>query len=152
MRTGSIIFLAVLFFGMATISTAQNSNKQIAQLAFSAWGNGEKNGNYNDFKKFLSNDFVAFSHPLLGKFSKKEALGQIQKLITERELKSNELSFSEIELIASKNVFVFLFNSQGTVSGGFPYQGFNAIVLTVDKNKLTGFREYFGFVDPNWFK
>lgn len=137
---------------MTSLSNAQNSNEKTAQVVFNAWEKGENTGNYNDFKKFLSADFSAFSHPLLGNYSEKKALDQIKGLIAEREINSNQLIFTEIQMINNNNQYVFLFNSRGSVAGGFSYEGFNAIVLTVVENKLTSFREYFGFIDPNWFK
>lgn len=130
----------------------QAQDTDIAQKGFDAWAKGEKSGNYNDFKALLSKDFSVFSHPLMGNFKGKAAHEKISGLIAEREAVKNNLDFSNIVKVQKDGFTVFLFDSKGTVSGSYPYQGFNAIVIITGKNKITGFREYFGFVDPAWFK
>lgn len=125
---------------------------KVAETAFDAWGIGERTGDYSAFKRFLSPSFQEFSHPLLGYHQGGEALAQMNALIASREKAPNQLVFSARQLIYNDQQYVFLFNSDGKVAGDFPYHGYNVIVLRVDKGKLTGFREYFGMIDPNWFK
>ncbi len=136
---------------MAT-NSQNESNLILAQKAFDAWQMGENTGNYNDFKLLLKSDFNNFSHPLLGIFAGNAARIKLLELIAERELKNNQLEFTEIELINTENQYAFLFNSSGTISGKYVYRGFNAIILTVAKQKLTGFREYFGIIDSTCFQ
>jgi hypothetical protein len=73
-------------------------------------------------------------------------------LIESREKSSNELRFTNVKLMENGLDFAFAFDSEGKVSGGFPYKGFNIIVFSIENQKLTGFREYFGSIDPSWFK
>lgn len=126
---------------------------QNANQIFNAWQIGEQTGNYDEFRSFLSSAFVLFSHPLLGKFENEEALSKINDLIEEREKVSNNLSFSDIKQLTNESSVSFQFSSKGMVQGGaFPYEGFNIIAFHFENNNLTGFQEYFGFIDPNWFK
>lgn len=127
--------------------------EKIAKLVFDAWQEGEKTGNYDHFKSYLSEKFVLFSHPLMGKYAHAEALNAIKNLIKEREQNSNALLFSEVSSFKKENAVLFQFNSKGTVqNGSFSYEGFNIILLAFDQEVFTGFQEYFGFIDPNWFK
>jgi hypothetical protein len=127
--------------------------KSIAEQIFDAWQQGEKSGSYERFKSFLSESFILFSHPLIGKFVDKEAFEQITKLIKKREQNKNQLTFSDIIVFENENAFMFQFNSKGMVENGkFPYEGYNIILLTLTNDKLKGFQEYFGFIDPSWFK
>jgi ketosteroid isomerase-like protein len=134
---------------------AQNKktmNKQIAQQAFDAWGIAEGTGNYDTFKALVSTDFSTYSHPLYGNFTGATAKEKMMELMTGREKNSNQLKFSNVVITNNGSQYAFAFDSEGKVAGGYPYKGFNIIVLTIDKQKVTGFREYFGFVDPAWFK
>jgi hypothetical protein len=124
----------------------------LAEAAISAWGKGENSGNYTEFKALLSDKFDTFSHPLMGKFTGNEAIQKINGLIADREKVSNNLTFSDIKISTSNTSASVQFNSKGIVQGKFPYESFNIIVLHFQENKISGFQEYFGFVDPNWFK
>ncbi len=152
------IFLSILFLGITLQIFGQKiktKNMLIAtgKTAITAWEKGENTGNYNDFKALLSTEFNSFSHPLIGKFIDTEAKLKLNNLIAERENVSNNLTFSNLTYTSSPTSIAFQFNSKGMVQGGkFPYEGFNIIVFHIAKNKIIGFQEYFGFVDPNWFK
>lgn len=124
----------------------------VAQLAFQAWARGEQTGFYDDYKALLSDSFRLFSHPLLGRFIESEALTGMLALIAEREKTPNQLVFSDVRMAARENTFLFQFDSAGTVSGGFSYQGYNIIGLVVGDGRITGFREYFGHIDTQWFR
>jgi ketosteroid isomerase-like protein len=162
MKFIKIYFLALICL-LITQNTAAHANQisksknektmiNLAQKAFDAWAKGENKGDYTDFKALLTDKFQFFSHPLEGKFTGKEGLSKIQKLIAQREKVSNQLVFSQIKINRSENEFVFAFNSEGTVAGGYAYKGFNIIVLGFDNGVLNSFSEYFGFIDPAWFK
>jgi hypothetical protein len=126
---------------------------QNAKQIFNAWQIGEKTGNYDKFKSFLSSAFILFSHPLLGKFENEEALNKIKNLVAEREKLNNNLSFSEVIVLTNLNQVSFQFSSKGMVQGGaFNYEGFNIISIHFENNLFTGFQEYFGYIDPSWFK
>jgi len=128
-------------------------NLTLANTIFKSWEKGEQTGNYEEFKKHLSTEFIQFSHPLLGKFQGKKALEQLLKLIEEREVVSNNLTFSNIKITYGDNHVVFQFDSKGMVqNNSFSYKGFNSISFEFKVNKLIGFQEYFGYVNPNWFK
>jgi hypothetical protein len=126
--------------------------EKLGQLAINAWQTGEQMGNYADFKALLSENFNTFSHPLMGKFDGNEALKTLQNLIAEREKTPNNLTFSDVKIGVNEASAFVQFNSKGTVQGQFAYEGFNIIVFHFENDKITGFQEYFGFIDPNWFK
>jgi hypothetical protein len=158
MKTIKIFLVSILTLVFAGLDAHKNNLKsnllmETGKKAFEAWQTGEKTGNYTDFKKLLATNFNIFSHPLMGKFSDAEALLKMQNLIAEREKVSNNLTFTNVKMSATDNSVVVQFNSKGTVQNGkFPYEGFNIIVITTEKALITGFEEYFGFVDPSWFK
>jgi ketosteroid isomerase-like protein len=130
-------------------------NLETAKRAFAAWERGENTGDYQEFKNLLGANFSLFSHPMQpsrGEFIGAEALQKMSELIAARERFPNNLKFSKITATQSGDTFVFLFNSQGKVAGGFSYEGWNAIVLIINNHKVVGFREYFGDVEPAWFK
>jgi hypothetical protein len=134
--------------GQLTTSLATD----VALLAFQAWAKGEQTGFYDDYKALLSDSFRLFSHPLLGRFTDSEALTRMRALIAERQKTPNQLTFSNMSRASSENTVLFQFDSAGTVSGGFSYQGYNIIGFVVEDGQITGFREYFGHIDPQWFK
>ncbi len=156
MKTKTI--LIALFLSISIISFSQKikskpMNISIGKKAIAAWEKGEKSGNYTDFKALLSGNFKLFSHPLMGKFENGNAKEKMLGLITDREKVSNNLTFSNMAITSSENKVCVQFNSKGMVQGGkFPYEGFNIIVFQIVNKKITGFQEYFGYVDPNWFK
>jgi hypothetical protein len=128
---------------------------ETAQAAFTAWGKGEATGNYDDFKALLSDEFHIFSHPLgisRGFYQGEAAKEKFQALIASREGAPNMLHFSNIVMTQNESTAVFMFDSRGEVAGGFPYQGWNAIALVIEHEKVVGFREYFGDVEPAWFR
>ena len=140
-------------------NTAKAQPKTIMQMqatatkVFNAWQQGEAGNGYGAFKLYLDEvAFRKFSHPLVGNHRDKDALDQLHALIKEREAKPNQLQFSNVITYSFENKFCFQFDSEGKVSGGFPYKGYNIIQLEIKDDKLVGFREYFGFVDPAWFK
>ncbi|WP_046245370.1 nuclear transport factor 2-like protein [Hymenobacter terrenus] len=124
----------------------------LAQRIFEAWQQGEKTGDYTAFKAFLGPEFRHFSYPLAGQATGAAGLAKLHQLIAEREKTPNNLTFSRVELTSSATLFSFQFDSVGTVSGGFPYEGFNSISLRIEHGRLTGFQEYFGYVNPAWFQ
>ncbi|GAB3222802.1 hypothetical protein [Spirosoma arcticum] len=129
-----------------------SAGADLAQLAFQAWARGEQTGLYDDYKALLSDSFRLFSHPLLGRFIESEALTGMLALIAEREKTPNQLVFSNVGMASRENTFLFQFDSAGTVSGGGGYHGYNIIGLVVEEGQITGFREYFGHIDPQWFR
>lgn len=147
-----IITSLILILTIMSTQGQANDHAVIAEKAFAAWQEGEKTGNYTNFKVFLQSDFKEFSHPLLGSYTGEAARIKFLELIAQREITKNQLDFTDVKVISNENHFVFAFNSSGSVAGGYKYQGFNAVLLTVEKHKLTGFREYFGLIDPSWFK
>jgi ketosteroid isomerase-like protein len=134
------------------LKQAQIMPTGMGEKALTAWEKGENSGNYADFKALLSTSFHTFSHPLIGKFEGQEALKKMQDLMTGREKTPNNLTFSEVKFSANETSVTVQFNSKGTVQGKFPYESFNIIVFHFENDKITGFQEYFGFIDPKWFK
>ncbi len=133
--------------------TKKPTMKALAQRAIKAWEKGESSGDYSDFKSLLSTDFDLFSHPLMGVFSGREARAKMEGMIAEREKLPNALTFSQIVITTAEDYAMIAFNSQGTVMGGkYPYQGYNVIGFKITGEQISGFREYFGFVDPAMFK
>jgi hypothetical protein len=137
----------------AHAQTKKPTMKALAQTAISAWEKGESSGDYSDFKSLLATDFNLFSHPLMGRFSGREAKAKMDAIIAEREKLPNALTFSEVMITTGDNYALIAFNSEGTVMDGkYPYQGYNVIGFKLTGGKISGFREYFGFVDPAMFK
>ncbi|QCW99459.1 hypothetical protein FGM00_04790 [Aggregatimonas sangjinii] len=126
--------------------------KKITQIALNAWQAGESDGNYIEFIELLSTDFDLFSQPLMGKFTGKEALIKMKELISERQENPNSLTFSNLVITTDESYSAVSFDSKGTVmSGRYPYEGYNSIQFKFTNDKVSGFREYFGFVDPEMF-
>ncbi|SFQ81205.1 hypothetical protein [Hymenobacter arizonensis] len=124
----------------------------LAQRIFSAWQCGEQTGDYAAFKAFLGPKFQQFSHPLTGVVTGLPGLAKLRELVAGREKEPNQLTFSRVEVTSSATLFTFHFDSAGTVAGGMAYAGFNVISLRIEQGQLTGFREYFGYVNPAWFQ
>jgi ketosteroid isomerase-like protein len=155
MRINLLTTLMSLLTGTLIAQKMGNKNLDVAKRAFAAWEVGENSGDYEAFKKLLAADFELFSHPLQparGVFKGVQALAKMNELIASREKSPNNLRFSNITITQNENTFVFMFDSAGKVAGDFDYKGWNAIALTVKTGKIVGFREYFGDVEPNWFK
>lgn len=128
---------------------------QTAEKAFAAWQYGELTGNYTNFKTLLADDFNVFSHPSpdRGVYYGERARTALLKLIEGRAMAPNQLIFSNAQfLVGSKSVAV-QFDSEGSfVNRKYSYKGYNVIVFEIEKEKISGFREYFGDVDPSWFE
>lgn len=154
MRLTLLLTIMILFSTSPIAREKTNKNMKIAKQAFAAWEKGENSGDYSDFKAMLSPNFAIYSHPLQpsrGVYRGKEALLKMNELIEEREKAPNNLKFSNVLVTSGDNTFVFQFDSEGKV-GSYDYKGWNAISLTIENGKITGFREYFGDVEPDWFK
>lgn len=154
MRLSILLTVMILFSNGIIAQEKTNKNMKIAKQAFAAWENGENSGDYSDFKGLLSPNFAFYSHPIQpnrGIFKGKEALSKMNELIKSRGKTPNNLKFSNVVVASGGNTFVFQFDSEGKV-GGNDYKGWNAIALTIESGKVTGFREYFGDVEPAWFK
>ena len=132
-----------------------------ANTAFEAWAVGEHGGDYTAFKSLLSPNFRLYSHPMSperGVHTDGRALEAMLTLIKGREQTPNYLHFTNVirtqgkTTASGETTHVFLFDSVGKVAGGFPYQGYNAITLIVQARRIVGFREYFGDVEPAWFR
>lgn len=124
--------------------------------AFADWQKGEAGGGYDDFvaRLCLPGAFERFSHPIAprGVHDGADGHARLLELIAARTATPNALTFSSITRLASADGrTAFFFDSAGQVSGGFPYQGYNCIVLTVRADTIVGFREYLGDVEPTWF-
>ncbi|MBC7938049.1 MAG: hypothetical protein H7Y86_22090 [Rhizobacter sp.] len=133
--------------------TTQSMQQQIASSIFKGWQTGEAGGGYYSFRKYVVADgFQYFSHPLLGNYTGKEAYEKLMSLVKEREIKPNMLQFSNITRYQHDNSFCFQFDSEGKVGDGFDYKGYNIIQLEIQDGKLISFREYFGYINPSWFK
>jgi hypothetical protein len=131
------------------------SVEKTATAAFAAFSVGEKTGDYSSFKKFISDGFLLYSHPvqpIRGVFNGAMAKDKMDELIAQREKTPNALTFSNVQHFCKGSSCVFQFDSEGLIAGNFPYKGYNAIALTVAKGKVIGFREYLGDVEPLWFQ
>lgn len=149
-----LLVCTIIFCGAGS----SNKNKSImmediSKAIFAAWQKGEAGNGYADFSARLDSvRFRYFSHPLLGNYQGKEALAKLMELINSREKQPNHLRFTNIIRYENLNGACFQFDSEGKVGDGFDYKGYNIIQLEIMDQKLVGFREYFGFVDPSWFK
>jgi hypothetical protein len=154
MKNAIMVLLALtLTFGFSqNLKQSQVMNIEMGKKAIVAWEKGENTGNYAIFKALLATNFNLFSHPLIGKFEGMEALKKMQGLMAEREKTPNNLTFSDLKFSTNETSVMVQFNSKGIVQGKFPYEGFNILVFHFTDDKVTGFQEYFGFIDPNWFK
>ncbi len=154
MRLTILLTIMILFSTGIIAQEKTNKNMKTAKQAFAAWEKGENSGDYSDFKTLLSPNFAFYSHPLQpsrGVYTGKEALSQMNELIKAREKAPNNLKFSNVVVTSGGGTFVFQFDSEGKV-GAYDYKGWNAISLTIENDKITGFREYFGDIEPAWFK
>jgi hypothetical protein len=151
------IIIAITTVLLSLTSVAQTKQKikimETGKKAFDAWQIGERTGNYTDFKALLSKNFNSFSHPLIGRFANGEALNAMLKLIADRKITPNNLEFSNAIFSSNANSITIQFDSKGMVqNNAFAYAGYNIIVFEIENSNISGFKEYFGFVDPNWFK
>ena len=149
---GALLLTSLLGLAAAAPTAAPANPAALAQRVFEAWQQGEKTGDYATFKTFLGPKFRQFSHPLSGQHAGAAGLARLRALVAEREKTPNHLTFSQVERTGSAALFTFHFNSAGTVAGGMAYEGYNAISLRIENGHLTGFREYFGYVNPAWFQ
>ncbi len=136
-------------------SCAHKANYRTARAGFAAWEKGESGQGYQDFEALLSSDFRTYSHPLQpsrGVFRGAEALTKMRELVSSRQKNPNALKFTLDHQTCGKNACAFAFTSKGTVAGGYPYEGWNVILLEIEKDKIVGFREYLGDIDPAWFQ
>ncbi|MBC8084373.1 MAG: hypothetical protein H7Z21_14315 [Hymenobacter sp.] len=140
--------LAAVAAGLAAPSTPPSVGEQ----AFRAWALGEQTGNYTPFRALLGPGFRSFAHPLRGRFAGAEARAQLEALLAEREAVPNALTFSNVVVTANADAVVYQFDSAGQVAGGYAYQGYNVLAFEVTDGALVGLREYFGYVDPQWFQ
>lgn len=147
----AICMLSICSYGQ--IKATNNMQQDLANFIFNGWQTGEAGKGYYSFKKYvLADGFQYFSHPLLGNYTGTEAYEKLMALVKEREAKPNQLKFSNIIGYQHSNSFCFQFDSEGKVADGFDYKGYNIIQLEIKDGKLIGFREYFGYINPSWFK
>jgi hypothetical protein len=128
-------------------------NGDMAAQAFAAWQKGEAGQGYDDFKQLISRSgFRYCSHPLIGYYQGEVGLDKLLGLIKDREVKPNRLQFTHIVSYRNADGACFQFDSKGILGDGTVYEGYNIIQVAIEKDKLVGFREYFGYIDPSWFK
>lgn len=129
------------------------SRETVALEAITAWEKGENSGNYADFRKMLSTNFDLFSHPLLALFRGEVAKEKMLALLAERESAPNHLTFSQVVIATNDTVALVAFASKGKIMNGeVDYEGFNVIAFKIEGEQIKGFQEYFGLIDPGWFK
>ncbi len=146
-----LLILSIVSHGQT--KTKKSMDQETASAIFNSWQTGEAGKGYNSFKKYLTEErFQYFSHPLIGNYSGKEAYKKLMALVEEREAKPNHLKFSNIISYQQNDGFCFQFDSEGKVADGFDYKGYNIIQLELKDGKAIGFREYFGYINPSWFK
>jgi hypothetical protein len=138
---------------MKTINMNNSSSlESVGNTIFTAWQTGEKTGDYTQMREFVTDAFMTFSHPLMGRHKESSAREIFLKLLDERARSPNNLIFSNICVTAQNKRVIFQFDSLGTVmNGSMPYEGFNLIVFTIEGGILVAFQEYFGYVNPEWF-
>lgn len=149
------LFFVLLFLASCSHHRGYHESKKISLKAFKAWETGESGGGYKEFSDLLSSDFDLYSHPLQpsrGVFTGKDALSKMNELIQSREKTPNSLRFKLHHQTCSKSVCSFVFDSEGKVAGGYPYKGWNVIVIGTKNGKVTSFREFLGDIDPSWFQ
>ncbi len=144
--------LLLCFFLVSSNLFAQNKTKELAKKAIDLWQIGEKEGNYSLFTKEVdSTHFSYFSHPFVGNLKGKEAYKALKKLIADRTINPNSLLFTNHQYFINKHKAVVIFNSKGT-AGKIKYDGPIAIQFEFLNNKIIGFTEYIGLINPDWFK
>lgn len=131
---------------------AKSAQIQLAERAWQAWQLGENGGHYRIFRGLLDTvNFRQFSHPFVGNKQAAGAYPALRDLMNSRTRAPNHLGFSRAEYFQNGAQVAVLFNSKGT-AGPIVYDGPVAIVFEFRNQKIVGFREYLGLIDPAWFK
>lgn len=126
---------------------------QTANTAFRHFQTGWKTGNFDDYLTMLTDDFE-FSFPtgeyrgvFTGKTGREKMIGKCR----DDAAGGARLILGEPRTIAiDGNTVIFEFASDGDF-GEHKYNGRNIIVLKIENEKVCGFREYFGDLDPQFF-
>ena len=147
-----LVLAAHLIFFFNSSAQTQIKNKQLAVNAINAWQKGEDGEGYETFTAMLdSSHFQYFSHPFTGYNKGAEGFTTLQVLIKNRTQNPNHLKFSEQEFFVNGDKVVILFRSTGN-AGKIKYDGPVCIQFEFRKNKIVGFKEYLGLLNPEWFK
>jgi ketosteroid isomerase-like protein len=114
--------------------------------AFAAWQRLHWDGDPAPLRALLAPDFRYFQHPVRRDAATGPAARvRLEQFIARTRARPNRIRFTEVQLATNDTAAVFTFTSRGTVDGGTPYEGRNAIHVTVRGGRVTGIREYFGF-------
>lgn len=134
-------------------NTDENKVLQTAQTAFRYFQTGWKTGNFDDYLAMITDDFE-FSFPhgkLRGIFTGKTGREKMFQKCRDDSASGARLILDEPRTTAiDENTVIFEFESTGDF-GDYKYHGRNIIVLTIENDKVNGFREYFGDIDPQLF-
>lgn len=135
------------------MSTAQeNQILQTANTAFRHFQNGWQTGNFDDYLAMLTDDFT-FSFPtgkhrgvFTGKAGREKMIAKCRDDAAGARLTLHEPRTTAID----ESTVIFEFESDGNF-GEYNYKGRNIVILEVSDEKVCGFREYFGDIDPQLF-
>ena len=126
---------------------------QTAQTAFRRFQNGWKTGDFADYLLMITDEFE-FSFPtgehrgiFKGKMGREK---MIQKCRADAANGARLILHEPRTIAVDKNTVIFEFESEGNF-GEYKYNGRNIIVLKIENEKVCGFREYFGDLDPQFF-
>lgn len=131
----------------------ENQILQIATAAFERFQSGWETGNFDSYLAMLA-DELTFSFPTgahCGLFTGKKGRRKMIAKCRDDVASGTRLKFRKPRTVAvSAHTVIFEFESYGKL-GETDYHGRNSIALDVNNNLISGFREYFGDLDPQLF-
>lgn len=122
------------------------------KVAFKLWSKGWDTGDFDGYIGMLSDDFT-FSYPMgdhRGLYRGKEGKMHMIEKCREHTAANHRLTFIITNITSNSKGVVFEFDAAGKF-GEYPYKGRNAIAFDITGDKISGFREYLGDIDPAMF-
>lgn len=133
--------------------TEQTEVLKTAQDAFQKFQSGWASGDFVDYLAMITDDFE-FSFPTgehRGVFKGNEGHEKMTAKCRDDAQSGSRLTLHEPRTTAIEgNTVIFEFTSDGKIDE-FDYHGRNIVVLEIEGEKVCGFREYFGDLDPAMF-
>ena len=135
---------------MANPGEDNDDDDPVRRTALEAWrrlAEGHRSGDFGPYLAMLTEDYT-FSMPV-GRF-RGEHVGRAEAAACYREIAASkpDLSFDPpLRVTRQEHTVVIEFEDHGTV-GGHPYRNRIASSFDVRGERIRGYREYFGDVDP----
>jgi len=133
----------------------KNANQVLttARTAFKKFQSGWASGDFSDYLALITDDFE-FSFPTgehRGVFTGNAGREKMIAKCRDDAASGARLTLSEPRTVAvDGQTVIFEFESAGDLDGQ-PYKGRNIIVLEIHGERVQGYREYFGDLDPKLF-